>query len=168
MLELYTLFVKRKEIMFPMRKILLTLEIINSNHEPFFNTLQQLMNSLLGPPQQKKTPVKFIKEDMQYWASYFFTDKLEFSFKQVLNAYREIYDLQAVEEDGHFIQFHICNCMLVLIEWWLIKAQNYTKEIGSLSLQGKKADQSSALSEVYNVREEIFDILNKLEVIFFL
>jgi len=151
--------------MFPMRKILFVIESINSNHEPFFDTLQQLMNSLLGPTQQKKTQVKFIKEDMQYWATYFFTDKLEFSFKQVLNAYREIYDLQTVEEDSHFIQFHICNCMLVLIEWWLIRAQNYTREANSLSLHGKKTDQSSALSEIYNIREEIFDILNKLEVI---
>jgi len=153
--------------MFPLTKILYVIETINANHEPFSQTLQQLTASLVGQnnPKSKPAQFNFNKEDMQYWATYFLTDKLEFSFRQVLDAYRDIYGQLLEEEGTHFLQFHICNCLLVLIEWWLIKAQAHVRDGSMGNLYEKRFEQDSAVSDVYSAREEILEILNQLEVI---
>ena len=133
--------------------------------------LQQLVNVISDKSQQgrqslQKPQTAFIKEDMQYWATYFFTEKLELPFQQILQSYQQIYGAQSLEDDTNFMRFHLCNCMLVLIEWWLIKAQNYINESSSISQYGKKPIQTSAFTEILELGDEVLEILNNLEVAF--
>ena len=167
LLDLHTAFSKKLDLMFPLTRILHVIESINANHEPFARTLQHLIESLIGQQNSKKKAPQFNfnKEEMQYWATYFLTDKLEFSFRQVLNAYQDIHSQILDEDSNDFLQFHICNCMLVLIEWWLIKAQIYINDGNLGNLYEKKFEHGSAVSDVWSARDEILSILNQFEVL---
>jgi len=166
LLELHTTFEKRLDQMFPLTRILYAIETINASHEPFSKTLQKMVTALIVQNSAKsKSPPEynFNKEDMQYWAIYFLTDQLAYSFRQVLNAYQNIYSQFAEEDEKYFLKFHFCNCTLVLIEWWLIKAQFSQNDGGVVSLHEKRFEQGSPSSDVWNARDEILDLLNQLE-----
>lgn len=158
------MFEKKEKIMFPLRRILMTIESLNSVHEPFLNTLQQLLNAVMGPTPKKNAPtLQLIKEEMQYWATYFFIDKLNMPFRQIFYTYREMYEHLANEEESTFVLFHISNCILVLIEWWLIKAQTHQRE-SFMTTYGKKLDQTAASIEIYSIRDEIEEMFEKIQV----
>lgn len=161
------MFEKKEKIMFPISRILMTIETLNSVHEPFLNTLQQLLNAVMGPQQKKSGPTpQLIKEEMQYWATYFFIDKLSMPFRHIFYTYRDIYDTLANQEESTFVLFHICNCILVLIEWWLIKAQTHQRESALTTYAPKKVDQTAASIEIYSIRDELEEMFEKIQVNF--
>ena len=148
--------------MFPLDKIILNIERVNMTHEPFAKSYQQIRDNF------GKIPTLQHKEETQFWLHLFFIDKLGISFSKILDGYASLYDLllkQKAEAELQFLKFHLATCILFLLDSWLTRVEKQSHDINLLGSYLKK-DEKTAVTDLFNSRNEIENVFKVVEVSF--
>ena len=163
LIDLYTRFSKNAEVMFPLDRILFTIENLNSSHPPYEKLFKQVIDALENNSLHHPN-----RDDTQFWAGFFFVDTIGLPFRVVLNAYAKAYDYLIRQKPDHdiiLLKYHIGNCMLLLIEYWMSKAESQVKEVPTLETYTKKEEKNLFYAEILDARDEIDDIMRAIKVI---